>query len=110
MDENIFEIILVVISVLGAILTGIVIPYIKEKIGSEKLTKYEEWAMLAVKAAEMIFAEQSMGEAKKEYVVSFLNEIFNKNRVVITEEQIEVLVEAAVKSMKLDEIKIEQII
>lgn len=105
MDEKIFQIILASIPVFGAIITGFIIPFIKEKIGAEKLAKYEYWTSMAVKCAEMIFKEQGMGEAKKEYVVSFLNEMFNKNKVVITSEQIEILVEAAVKELKLSENK-----
>ena len=100
MDDNIFKIVLALISILGTVLTSVVIPYIKEKIGNEKLAKYEEWVTLAVQSAEMIFKGQGMGESKKEYVVNFLNEMFNKNKVVITSEQLEVLIEAAVKSMK----------
>lgn len=110
MDDNLFKIILGIISLLGAIITGIIVPYVKEKIGSEKLAKYEYWTNYAVKAAEMIFSEKGMGETKKEYVVNFLNEMFNKKKVVITPEQIEILIEAAVKTMKTNEIKIEQII
>ena len=105
MDEKIFQIILASIPVFGAIITGFIIPFIKEKIDAEKLAKYEYWTSMAVKCAEMIFKEQGMGEAKKEYVVSFLNEMFNKNKVVITSEQIEILVEAAVKELKLSENK-----
>ena len=105
MDEKIFQIILASIPVFGAIITGFIIPFIKEKIGAEKLAKYEYWTSMAVKCAEMMFKEQGMGEAKKEYVVNFLNEMFNKNKVVITSEQIEILVEAAVKELKLSENK-----
>ena len=105
MDEKIFQIILASIPVFGAIITWFIIPFIKEKIGAEKLAKYEYWTSMAVKCAEMIFKEQGMGEAKKEYVVNFLNEMFNKNKVVITSEQIEILVEAAVKELKLSENK-----
>ena len=104
MNENWFDLILAVIPVLGAIITGFIIPLIREKIGSEKLAKYEEWAIQAVQAAEMLFSEKGMGKTKKEYVVNFLNEMFNKNKVVITPSQIEILVEAAVKQMKLDEL------
>lgn len=104
MNEYVFEIILGIISIIGAILTGIVVPYIKEKIGNEKLKKYETWAAYAVRSAEMIFSGQGMGEDKKKYVVDFLNNMFNKNKVVITPEQIEVLLEAAVKNMKIEEI------
>lgn len=103
MNETLFEIILGLISILGLILTGVLIPLIKEKIGNEKLAKYEYWATTAVQSAEMLFKEKGMGETKKEYVVNFLNEMFNKNKTVITKEQIEVLIEAAVKSMKLAE-------
>lgn len=103
MDEKWFNLILALIPILGAILTGVIIPLIKEKIGNEKLAKYEEWATLAVYSAEMLFTEKGMGAAKKEYVVQFLNKMFNKNKVVITEEQISILIEAAVKQMKLEE-------
>lgn len=103
MDEKLFQIILALIPILGAIITGFIIPLIQEKIGNEKLAKYKEWATLAVRSAEMIFNEKGMGEQKKEYVVNFLNEIFNKNKIVITPEQIEILVESAVKQMKLEE-------
>lgn len=105
MDERIFQIILALIPILGAIITGFIIPFIKEKIGAEKLAKYEYWASMAVKCAEMLFKEQGMGEIKKEYVVNFLNEMFNKNKTVITSEQIEVLIESAVKELKLSENK-----
>lgn len=105
MDEKIFQIILAFVPILGAIITGFIIPFIKEKIGTEKLAKYEEWATLAVKCAEMVFNEQGMGESKKEYVVNFLNNMFNKNKIVITPEQINILVESAVKEMKLNESK-----
>ena len=105
MDERILQIILALIPILGAIITGVSIRFINEKIGEEKLAKYEYWASMAVKCAEMLFKEQGMGETKKEYVVNFLNEMFNKNKVVITSEQIEVLVESAVKELKLSENK-----
>lgn len=103
MDERLFQIILTIIPVLGAIITRFIIPFIKEKIGSEKLAKYEYWADLAVKAAEMLWTESGCGADKKQYVVDFLNDMFNKNKIVITEQQIEILVESAVKQMKLEE-------
>lgn len=105
MDNRLFEIILALIPVIGTILTVYIIPLIKEKIGNEKLAKYEYWASMAVNCAEMIFKEQGMGADKKEYVVNFLNDMFNKKKVVITKEQIEILVESAVKEMKLSENK-----
>lgn len=105
MNEQLFQIILALIPVFGVIITSVVVPYIKEKLGNEKLAKYEYWASMAVECAEMIFKEQGMGANKKEYVVNFLNEMFNKNKIVITEEQINILVESVVKQMKLNENK-----
>ncbi len=103
MNENIFDLILAIIPVLGVIITGFLIPFIKEKIGSEKLVKYEYWVTTAVQAAEMLYTESGSGAEKKQYVVNFLNDMFNKNKVVITEDQLNLLVEAAVKQMKMDE-------
>ena len=105
MNDVLLKIILGLISILGTVITCIVVPYIKEKLGNEKLAKYEYWASMAVSAAEMIFKEQGMGETKKEYVVNFLNDMFNKDKIVITKEELEILVESAVKELKLNEKK-----
>ena len=103
MDERIFDLILAIIPVLGVILTSFIIPYFKEQIGNEKLNKYQEWVSMAVMAAEMLFTGSGMGVEKKDYVVKFLTEQFNKNKVVITEEQMNILIESAVKQMKENE-------
>ena len=100
MDQRIFDLIIAIIPVLGVILTSFIIPYFKEMIGNEKLNKYQEWANMAVKAAELLFPGSGMGEDKKEYVIKFLTAQFNKNKVVITEEQMNILIESAVKQMK----------
>lgn len=103
MNEGLFQIISMSIPILGSIITGFIIPFIREKIGVEKLAKYEYWANLAVRAAEMLYVESGSGSKKKQYVVDFLNDMFNKQKVVITEQQIEILIESAIKQMKLEE-------
>lgn len=103
MDDKLFALVLALIPVMGTILTVYIIPFIKEKIGNEKLAKYEYWADIAVRAAEMLWKESGKGADKKEYVVDFLNNMFNKDKVVITEQQIELLIESCVKQMKLEE-------
>lgn len=105
MEDGLFKVILTLIPVLGAIITYFIVPYIKTNIDSSKLNQYKEWANLAVKTAEMLWKETGHGEDKKKYVVSFLNEMFNKNKIVITKEQINVLIEACVKQMKIEEDK-----
>ena len=103
MDERLFQVILAVIPVLSTILTVYIIPLIKEKIGNENLVKYEYWVNVAVKAAELIWVETGHGTDKKQYVVDFMNKMFNSKKVVITEEQINLLIESAVKNMKIEE-------
>ena len=103
MDDRLFQIILAVIPVLGTILTVYIIPYIKAKIGTENLSKYEYWVNIAVKAAEMIWTETGHGTDKKQYVVEFMNNMFNSKKIIITEEQINLLIESAVKNMKIEE-------
>lgn len=100
MNEQLYELMLASIPVLGTIVTAFVIPYIKENIDSLKLEKYQNWASLAVKCAEMLWTESGHGLDKKNYAVEFLNNLFNKNRIVLTKRQISALVEAAVKEMK----------
>lgn len=100
MDDRLFQIVLAVIPVLGTILTVYIIPLIKEKIGNENLAKYEYWVNIAVKAAEMIFVGSGRGVEKKQYVIKFLDKLFNSKKTVITDDQMEILIEAALKTMK----------
>lgn len=107
MDNRLFELILALIPVLGTILTLYIIPLLKERIGNEKLEKCKEWADLAVKAAEMLYVGQGLGEEKKAYVVDFLTKQFNENKIVITEEQLNILIEAAVKELNFEKALVE---
>ena len=58
---------------------------------------------IAVKAAELIWVEAGHGADKKQYVIDFMNKMFNSKKTVITEEQLNALIEAAVKQMKIEE-------
>ncbi len=100
MDNQLFNIILALIPVLGAVITYFIVPYIRTNIDAAKLAQYKEWAGLAVKTAEMLWRETGHGEDKKTYVVNFLTDMFNSKKIVITEEQMNVLIESAVKEMK----------
>ena len=97
MDNNLFEIISnYILPLLCAIITIYIIPLIKERIGSEKLEQCASWAKIGVEAAEMIWRESGQGKLKKEYVVEFLTDIFNKKKIIITAEQLDALIESAV--------------
>lgn len=105
MNEGLFNVILTIIPVIGAIITYFIVPFIKSSINEKQLAQYKEWSLLAVKCAEMLWKETGHGEDKKAYVVAFLNDMFNKNKIVITDEQLNILIESAVKIMKENESK-----
>ncbi len=83
-----------------SLITGYFIPWIKAKIGNEKLTTIVKWVTYAVKCAELIYDGEKQGEAKKQYVIEIINKIFNSKKIIITEEQISVLIEYAVRELK----------
>lgn len=99
MDDRLFNLILTVIPVIGAVVTYFVVPYLKAALGGVKLEQYREWARLAVKCAEMIWKETGHGADKKSYVSEFLDRMFNSKKMLLTEEQINVLIEAAVQEL-----------
>ncbi len=98
--DNLFEFMMGIISILGAIVTYFIIPYIKESISSEKLEQYQEWAALAVKTAEMLWSETGHGADKKAYAADFLSRLFNAKKEVLTKEQINILIESAVQELQ----------
>lgn len=100
MNETVFNIILTLIPILGTIITGVIIPFFVSKIGTERLNEIIKWTGRTVKAAEKLFPESGSGEQKKEYVINFIDKLFNKKKTVITKEQIEVLLEAAVEELR----------
>ncbi len=100
MKEDILSVIQVVIPIACSLIAGFAIPWLKSKIENEKLEYMEKWAIYAVKSAELTFPEKKQGVEKKEFVIKFLNSMFNAKKTVVTEEQINVLVEFAVKELK----------
>jgi LL-H family phage holin len=102
MNEVFFNVILGLIPVIGVVITGFIIPLILSKLGTEKLATIVKWVAYAVQAAEMLFPEAKSGEAKKQYVIDFIDKLFNQKKIVITKEQISVLIESIVNEMNKD--------
>lgn len=99
MSDNLFKVIMALIPVAGAIITGFIIPYIKTKVSSARLDEISQWITKAMDAAEVLFDTPKSGEEKREYVIDFIDKMFNSKKEVITEDQIRVLLESAWKQM-----------
>ena len=84
------------VTLMLAIVTYILYPYIVQKVSAEELAKIKMWVNIAVKAAEMLYEGSGRGEEKKAYVVEFL-----KNRgFKLDTEAIDAMIESAVLELK----------
>lgn len=84
------------ITMIGLLLTTFLIPWIRTKISNEKLKEIQKWTSVGVKAAEMIYTESGMGDAKKKYVRKFLESKGYKLDI----ETVDALIEATVRDMQ----------
>jgi hypothetical protein len=92
MSNTMYQIFMLLISLLGVILTGLIVPWLKIKIGKEKMSQVQMWVNVAVAAAEQIFSMPGAGIQKKVYVIEFLK----SKGITITEQELDALIEAAV--------------
>lgn len=87
-NEILFKVIMLVLSVVGAVITYYVIPYIKSKTTNEQRKDLVYWTQVAIKFAEQIYNDKGQGELKFDYVTEYLN----KKGINFTEEQVEMLI------------------
>ena len=73
-----------VLALLAVIITGYLVPYIKNKTTAEEQATISAWIDVAVAAAEQLF-DSGMGEAKMAYVVEYLEKL----GITVTTEEIE---------------------
>ena len=100
------EILLAVITLLGLIVTGVIVPFVKAKTENAKaqLTEkqrenLEYWAGVGVQSAEIYFEETGAGVRKKEEVTEFLLEFVADKGLDISNYQISVLIDAVVENL-----------
>ena len=100
MSDNVFKLILSLIPVIGAIITYFVIPFIKSKVSVANLELIKKWVNYAVDSAELIYLGENQGQNKKDYVIKIISDLINKEKIRITEDQLNTLIEAAVLEVK----------
>jgi LL-H family phage holin len=97
---NYTPIINAVIALVGAVITVVLIPYIKTKISSEKLKRLATVIEYAVKAAEQLYKDAGMGELKKAHVLSYLVEKGYIKDIASISTEIDNLIERSVYELK----------
>jgi LL-H family phage holin len=102
MNEILFYFIQLIIAMVVLLATKYAIPYLKEKIGTEQLLVAEKWAKYAVLTAQQTLTA-STGAEKKTYVTDFLKELLMSKNISLTDEQLNILIESAVKAMKMED-------
>lgn len=93
MTYNLTPVVQAVISLAIAIITYLIVPYIKAKVGEQKYDQICEWVRIAVQAADQIYQGEGRGAEKKKYVVEFLN----SKGFSIDAESIDAMIESQVR-------------
>lgn len=102
MDEIIFEVIKIVVMVVALVVARYLVPWLKEKIGADRMAQIEKWTKYAVEMAQQVHWSRP-GKDRKAIVTEFLREILTAKNISISDEQLDVLIEAAVKEMKMQD-------
>jgi len=100
MDFETFKVIITsVVSLVSVLLTALVIPWLKNKLGAEKLAKIEEYTTLAVRCAEQIYTPEQWAE-KKKYVMQYIVGVSEQIGLEMSMEDLNVLIEGIVNEVK----------
>ena len=92
------QVVVAILTLIVSVVSAFLIPYLKTKIGAEKLDNIRFWVNIAVEAAEQIYAGSGRGKEKKEYVLKFLQ----SKGFTLNAEEIENIIEAAVLNLKIN--------
>ncbi len=84
-----------VFALIAAVITAIVIPYIKSKTTAQQQTEIAGWVQIAVAAAEQIYVGSGRGEEKKAYVLEWLA----ARNITVDADKLDAMIEAAVYAL-----------
>lgn len=95
MTYDITPIIEAVAALICAIISAILVPYIRSKTTKEQQNEILQWVKIAVAAAEQLFTGSGRGEEKKAYVLDWLT----SHGLRVDEAKLDALIEAAVYAL-----------
>lgn len=102
--ELILQIIQVLISVAAFIITRYLVPAIREWMRGTQLEQIVAWTGQAVLAAEQMYSSHT-GKERKVIVTQFLRKMLLHKNITLSDEELEMLIEAAVKEMNMNDFK-----
>ena len=83
-------------ALIAAVMTAIVVPYIRSKTTAQQQAEVSAWVKIAVSAAEQIYSGSGRGAEKKQYVLDWLR----THGVTVDESKLDALIESAVYDLK----------
>ena len=104
MNEIIFEALKLLIMIVFFLASCYLVPWIKSMIGQNRLDEIKSWTNAAVLMAQQVYYSKP-GPERKAIVVKLLKEMLTAKNISITDEQLDMLIESAVKAMKMEENK-----
>lgn len=96
MNFDITPIIEAVAALIAALITAVVIPYIKNRTTANQQEQINSWIRIAVTAAEQIYSGSGRGAEKKDYVLEWLK----NHNITVDESKLDALIESAVFELK----------
>ena len=102
MREIILEIVKLTIMIAVLLITKYAIPWVKAKTDNTIMQALIDWTMQAVLAAEQTH-DAGTGVEKKAIVTEFIKKMLLQKNISLSDEEINTLIEAAVRQMKMDD-------
>ena len=101
MRDIILAVLKLIIMIAAALITRYLIPWLKAKTQNETMHSLIDLATQAVLAAEQVHNSQT-GAERKLIVTRFIKELLLQKNISISDEEIDMLIEAAVKEMNMN--------
>lgn len=105
MNEFSFLILKLILAASASLITGYLVPVLKEYLDQMRNQKLAKAIQDAVKAAEQTFKGSGQGTAKKEDVLKSITEWLEEKGIRITDKQLDQLIESAVYALNHPESK-----
>ncbi len=81
---------------IAAVITAVIVPYIRSKTTDTQRAELQALVRIAVTAAEQLYVGTEKGKEKKAYVLEWLNE----RGITVDSEKLDAMIESAVYSLK----------